>query len=173
MNTDRGTLTVHGHSYSASHTALVLIPPEAHGSSFSLYLHADALESGGGFLMLDHLPVGNVAKLEDLAGACISFTDDESDSRDTVASDPCDLATSGWTFPGYEDDDAKNWHYDSFFASIQGLGGNLFRIKIQCRLSNWGNDERLDGEANIECIGVVGTPPCFDSSTSTWSEAES
>lgn len=81
-----------------------------------------------------------------------SFRGDESDPNDTVGSEPSDLETSGWTFPGFEDDAAKNWHFDTFVASIEHRGGNLFRITIKCELYNGANDARLEGEADLECI---------------------
>lgn len=173
MEPPNGTLKIEGRVCPVAHIAFVLIPPEESDNSHSLYLHADALAAGGGFLMLDHLQICNVTKLEDFAGARISFHGDESDSNDTVGSEPSDLETSGWTFPGFEDDDGKNWHFETFSASIEHRGGKLLRITIKCELSNWANDERLEGEADLECIAAVGTPPCFDPVTSTWSESGS
>ncbi len=172
MNHQQGTLTIYGRSWFVMHSALVLIPPSEGCDSFCLYLHADALETGGGFLMLDHLSVDRVTKLDDLRGACICFRGDDPDRDDTVGSDPVDLETSGWTFPGYEDDDSKNWHFESFRANVEGLADNRFRVRVRCKLTNWVGDTGLAGEADFVAVGKIGRPPVYDTPTGCWSESD-
>ena len=172
MQRQRGTLTFYGRSYAVVHSALVLIPPSAGRDSFCLYLHADAFKTQGGFLMLDYLPVRNVSCLDNLRRACISFEGDDPTRDDTVGSDPVDLATSGWTFPGYEQDDSKNWHFKSFRADIEGVDGNRFRVRVRCELTNWINDAGLVGEADFVAVGRIGTPPLYDETTDAWSQSD-
>lgn len=164
-----GTLTIYGRSCPVTHSALVLIPPSPGCDSFCLYLHADALGTEGGFLLLDHLPVRNVRGLDDLQRACVAFERDDPTADDTVGSDPVDLETSGWTFLGCEEDDSKNWHFQSFRAEIGSLEGNKFRIRVRCQLTNWSSDDKLDGEADLVAVGRIGNPPSYDASTGSWS----
>lgn len=172
MQQSRGMLTIYGRSCPVVHSALVLIPPSAGCDAFSLYLHADALKTQGGFLLLDSFPVGNVCSLDNLRRACICFEGDDPTSDDTVGSDPVDLATSGWTFPGHEDDDSKNWHFESFRADIEGLGGSKFRVRVRCQLTNWSNGAGLAGEADFVAVGRVGAPPLYDETTNAWSPSD-
>lgn len=169
MQVQHGTLTIYGRACHVDHAALVVIPPSHRDSEYCLYLHADAQRTGGGFLMLDHLPVGNVTTLDDLRRACICFHGDDPDADDTVGSDPIDLATSGWTFPGYEEDESKNWHFESFRAEIHALDGNQFHVTARCELRNWMSDAALAGTADFVAEGRIGVAPLYDTATSTWS----
>ncbi len=172
MQHQQGTLSIYGRSCPVIHSALVLTPPSEGCDSFRLYLHADALGTGGGFLMLDHLPVERVTNLDGLRGACICFQGDDPDRDDTVGSEPADLETSGWTFPGCEDDDSKNWHFESFRADIEGLDDNRFRIRVRCQLANWVGDSGLAGDADFIAVGRIGQAPLYDTPTGSWSESD-
>ncbi len=87
MQHSHGELTIYGRSCPVVHSDLVLIPPSVGCNSFSLYLHADAFGTGGGYLMLDYLAVDKVTSLDSLHGACICFRGDDPDGDDTVGSE--------------------------------------------------------------------------------------
>jgi hypothetical protein len=172
MQSDQGTLTIHSRSCAVTHAALVLIPPSDGCDIFCLYLHVDALTTGGGFFMLDHLPVKNVVDLSALQTACICFTGDVADADDTVGSEPIDLVTSGWTFPGFELDETKSWRVESLRADFEGVDASSFRVKVRCQLRNWLSNKRAVGEADFVVLGTIGSAPLYDEATGTWQATE-
>jgi hypothetical protein len=113
--------------------------------------------------------VGSVSSLEDLRDACICFRGQDPDADDTVGSDPIGLETSGWTFPGAEDDDSKSWYFESFRAEIHALDGNHFHVTVRCELRNWVSDAGLAGTADFVAAGRIGVAPLYDTDSSTWS----
>jgi hypothetical protein len=163
-----GTLAINDNTYPVVHAALVIVPPSERSVPYCLYIHADAYATGGGFVMLDHLPMRQATSLDDLGDALVSFNGQEPDPEDTISTDVIELETSGWTFPGYEDDDSKNWHFESFRADIKALQGNLYRVRLSCKMSNWANEEILEGKGEFVAEAKIGTPPLYDRSTESW-----
>ncbi len=112
--------------------------------------------------------MSKVTSLDDLRRACISFAGDDPDAEDVVGSTSIDLETSGWTFPGYERDKSKNWHFETLRAEIEGQEAGEFRIRVRCRLRNEFDDSLITGQGDFVAIATIGAPPRYDHAAGCW-----
>jgi hypothetical protein len=114
----------------------------------SISIVADAMQSGGGYFMLDcmDLDLDKIASLENLPKEKIHWIEYERQDDDTLGSCCDDLDTSGWTFPEYSEDRddfmAYGWNFTDMLITFENAGKNLFHIRAECKLTNMNNPEK-------------------------------
>jgi hypothetical protein len=144
--TTQSTVVFDGKRYSVDNVKFEFNNENVKNQSISLI--ADAMQSGGGYFMLDcmDLDIEKVVLLENLHRERIHWIECERQNDDTLGSCCDDLDTSGWTFPEYSQDRDDfleyGWNFVDMLITFENAGKNLFYITVQCKLTNMADPEK-------------------------------